>query len=559
VARDGAGGKVARSVTSCAECLAWGMTYCQGVCLACYNFAARYRGQVAGCGACRRELPLKGGYCRLCWCQARDDRAAMAADARSAVVLAPYLERVRHHQLFFAGMDNRRAAPRALPRRYGEKGRPLKPPPPAATWPGSGSTQLALFAAPPARDYSRVRFDLRRGAAPGNPWLAWALHLAYVTAEARGWQPVTRRAVQRVLVTLLAGHGDGEAITASAVHAVAGRHSAGTRLVIEILATMGIVEDDRPGLFSSWLDAKLAGLAAGLAGEARRWAITLHDGGPRSRARSPATARAYLRAVRPALLAWSPRYDHLREVTRDDVLGYIADLYGHERYPAVSALRSLFTWAKSTGVIFRNPATRIRLGKRELAVWQPLNPGHLADAVAAATTPQARVCVVLAAVHAARPGAIRALQLDDADLAGRRLRLAGKDRPMGELTCKVLREWLEYRHRRWPHTANPHLLISKESALRHGPVSSAWILNLRGLPATLERLRIDCQLTEAMATGFDPLHLAEIFGISEQAAIRYAVNARQLLGPAHQAAAPSPPATPRPAREYRRPAPRGSP
>lgn len=166
VARDGTGRKAARSVTSCAECLAWGMTYYQGVCLACYNFAARYRGHLAECGACHRELPLKGGYCRLCWCQARDDRAATAADARSAVVLAPYLAQVHHHQLFFAGVDNRRAAPRALPRHHGKKGRPLKPPPPATTRPGNSSTQLALFAAPPARDYSRVRFDLRHGAAP---------------------------------------------------------------------------------------------------------------------------------------------------------------------------------------------------------------------------------------------------------------------------------------------------------------------------------------------------------------------------------------------------------
>jgi hypothetical protein len=52
----------------------------------------------------------------------------------------------------------------------------------------------------------------------------------------------------------------------------------------------------------------------------------------------------------------------------------------------------------------------------------------------------------------------------------------------------------------------------------------------------LERLRIDCQLAEAMATGFDPLHLAEVFGISEHTAIRYAVNARQLTGWAHQQA-----------------------
>ena len=542
---------MARSVTSCAECLAWGLTYCQGVCLACYNFAARYWGNVGGCAACRRRLPLKDGYCRLCWCQARYDRAAVAADARSAVVLAPWLARIRHQQLFFAGMDNRRAAPRALPRRYGEKGRPPKPPPPVATRPGTRSTQPTLFAAAPARDYRQVRFDLRHGGAPANPWLAWALHLARLAGEARGWQPVTRRGMQRVLVTLLAGHRGGEVIAASAVHAVAGRHSISSQAAIEILATMEIVAEDRPDLFTSWLDAKLDGLTDGLARETRRWAVTLHDGGPRTQARSPDTARTYLRTARPALLAWSARYDHLREVTRDDVLTYLADLHGHERRLAVTALRSLFTWAKKTGVIFRNPATRIKLGKREQAIWQPLTAGQLADAVTAATTPQARVCLVLAAVHAARAGTIRALQLDDVDLGSRRLRLAGTDRPMGELTGKMLHEWLEYRQRRWPHTANPHLLVSKESALRHGPVSSAYILNLRGLPATLERLRIDCQLTEAMATGFDPLHLAQVFGISDHTAIRYAVNARRLTGPAPQAATLGSLAAPRSMRESR--------
>jgi integrase len=530
VERDGTGRKVARSVTSCAECLAWGLTYCQGVCLACYNFAARYRGHNGGCAACHRQLPLRDGYCRLCWCQARYDRTGQATDARSAVVLAPWLARVRHHQLFFADMDSRRAGPRAPPLRHGAKGRPLKPPPAMAARPGAAGIQLPLFAFVPGRDYRQVRFDLRRAGAPGNPWLAWALHLAHAAGEARGWQPVTRRGVQRVLVTLLAGHRDGEVIAASAVHAVAQRHSISSHAATEILATMGILDDDRPDLFSTWLDAKLAGLATGLASEVRRWAVTLHDGGPRTQPRSPGTARIYLRAVRPALLAWSARYDHLREVTRDDILAHLADLYGHERQVAVSALRSLFTWAKKTCVIFRNPATRIRAGKREHPVWQPLTAVHLAEAAAAAATPPARLCLILAAVHAARPGAIRALHLDDVDLASRRLRLAGTDRPMGNLTCKVVREWLEYRQRRWPHTANPHLLVSRESALHHGPVSSAYLTSLRGMTATLERLRIDCQLAEALATGFDPLHLAGVFGISEHTAIRYAVNARQLTG-----------------------------
>jgi hypothetical protein len=96
-------------------------------------------------------------------------------------------------------------------------------------------------------------------------------------------------------------------------------------------------------------------------------------------------------------------------------------------------------------VIFRNPAARIKPGMREHAIWQPLTAGQLAEAAAAAATPQARVCLVLAAVHAARPGAIRALQLADADLGSQRLHLAGTSGPMGELTCRVLREWLEYR------------------------------------------------------------------------------------------------------------------
>jgi len=140
-ARDGAGPKIARSVTSCAECLAWGRAYAQGVCLACYNFAARNR-LTSGCAGCGRRLPLKKDYCRLCWCQARADRDALAADARSAVVLAAWLPQVRDHQLFFAGMDHRRARARAMPPRRGMKGRPRKLPPPVAIrpWPGGASS-----------------------------------------------------------------------------------------------------------------------------------------------------------------------------------------------------------------------------------------------------------------------------------------------------------------------------------------------------------------------------------------------------------------------------------
>jgi hypothetical protein len=48
--------------------------------------------------------------------------------------------------------------------------------------------------------------------------------------------------------------------------------------------------------------------------------MPLRDGGPRSLPRREGTLWLCLNQVRPALLEWSNRYDHLWEVTRDDVL-----------------------------------------------------------------------------------------------------------------------------------------------------------------------------------------------------------------------------------------------
>jgi hypothetical protein len=116
-------------------------------------------------------------------CQARHDRAAAAADARSAVVLAPWLARVHHHQLFFAGMDNRRAAPRALIRRRGEKRRPLKPPPPVAARPAPAAPSWRCsMPRPPG---TTARSCSTCAATRHQPILAWALHLALWRARTR--------------------------------------------------------------------------------------------------------------------------------------------------------------------------------------------------------------------------------------------------------------------------------------------------------------------------------------------------------------------------------------
>lgn len=427
VLRDGTGPKVATTVTSCRSCLAWGLTYSQGVCLACYMFAGRYR-KLGACGACSRQEPLKRGYCRLCWCQ-----AALERPSGPNTPLAPYVEQVRHQQLFLAGMSRRRAAPQAFPRRYGVKGRPPKPPPPAVVRPRVDWVQLPILDND-RRDYRYGRIDLRRGPAPDNPWLAWALHLAHVMAEARGFDPIVCRTLNRNLVMLLADHTAGEVIRTSDFSEVVRDRCASLAHTTEILQAMGILCDDRPATFEQWLAGKLDGLAPGIGSETQRWARTLRDGSPRTRPREQNTVQSYLRVARPALLAWSGGYDHLREVTHADVVAYADTLHGHHRQSTMVALRSLFGWAKTNGVVFANPTRRIRTARRDDPIFQPLLPEEIAQTVEAATTPQARLVVALAAVHAARPGAIRALHLDDVDLANRRLTIAGRTRPLDELT-----------------------------------------------------------------------------------------------------------------------------
>jgi hypothetical protein len=59
----------ARKASSCADCLAWGvLNGCR--CSSCSVWRHKRPGEAA-CAGCGRTLAVKGGYCRLCWQQAR--------------------------------------------------------------------------------------------------------------------------------------------------------------------------------------------------------------------------------------------------------------------------------------------------------------------------------------------------------------------------------------------------------------------------------------------------------------------------------------------------------
>jgi hypothetical protein len=504
-----------KSAASCRTCLSWGVLY-SGYCRACYDFRRRH--PTGCCSACRREVPLKNGYCRLCWLQ-----AGLQAQDPSVVTEIDLAGVTTCHQLAFAGMTKMRGPRSGVNRHHGQAPVLTGYPEPVSRRVDAGQLQLHLPG--PAR-----AFDWAQHAELTSPVLTRVRRIATELGELRGWNRKLTAELDRALVVLLSGHAEGERFRYSELIGVLHRYGVSISRVADVLQRVGLLDDDRTPAFEVWLEGKLAELASGIAAEVRGWVRSLQHGGPRSHPRKPTTIRRYVRTLHPVLVDWSARYAHLREATPADVLTVAETLRGHPRSQTINALRSLMRHCKKNGIIFADPTARVHPSRPEDSVILPLTPEQIADATQAATAPAARLTLALAAVHAARPEAIRVFQLDDIDLPNRRLSIAGVTRPLDELTRRLVQEWLTYRHDHWPGTANPYLIINKHTAPSTRPVSVNTLTDpFRRRGATLEDLRVDRQLDEALTCGPDPLHLAVVFGLDETTAIRYSEAARRLL------------------------------
>ena len=173
--------------------------------------------------------------------------------------------------------------------------------------------------------------------------------------------------------------------------------------------------------------------------------MVLLDGDARTRPRSHATLRVHFGIVRPFIKCWAATRGHLREITPGDVDTVLEPLRGHRRYNAIIALRSLFRFAKRRGLTFADPTRHLSGGRGAGRTVLPMTAEEIRVVEQAAVTPAQRLTIALAAVHAARPKAIRELTLDDIDLPSRRITLAGHRQRLGELTHNALLAWLGYR------------------------------------------------------------------------------------------------------------------
>jgi hypothetical protein len=518
---------------SCDQCFAWGILRGR-LCRACQNYAAKNpAGSCRTCG--RRHVPAAEGVCRLCRKQAT---LIAGPDNKTTVDLS--IAARTGQQLFLAEMQRSlRPKPCApAPAQHDQAGRPT----PARALVAVGAPR------PDPRWVQGVLFDLPRDCRhassldpPRDPrFLDLVLGHADALAERDGWPARTLAQVRRGLRMLAARHDPGEPVRASTVTAMS-CHGVPALRVLDVLTAAGdeLVIDDRPDSLDEWVEQAFGDLPPRMRGELQTWIDVLRRGTPRRRPHPRITVYTVLAAARPFLLDCATRYTTLREVTPDDVTAWLDGR--KQRANDAHALRHLFAVLKAQRLVFTNPTRRIHAAGLTPSIPTPLSPHDLRVlGQAAQDDPALRVVLALIGVRAMHPHQVRHLQVDQIDLPNRRLDVAGTDVCLDPFTTESISAYLAYRHDRWPHTANPHLLLTRRTAHERGPVSESWLAGrLRGLPATLPQLREDRILEEARATGGDPLHLAVMFGLTAKPALRYAQAVHPGLAALHHGGEPT--------------------
>lgn len=498
--------RMAPLVDGCGDCLAWGVTrHDTWLCQACRGWRRRY--SEALCPSCDRVAVVnERGFCRLCCRQATIANQLDPAHTVLDVIAINGLGQ----QLFFADM---------ILKKRGK-----------TTTSSVTSTPVAWPAGYPVTHQQLVLFDLRRELTneavrrlPDPPIAALAAALQQSIAEhgnRHGWNTAQRDRTWRGIRILLATQDTpGARITTTEADTLIGIDGTGVQPVIEVLASVDMLDDDRPPPLEGWFAGHVAGLPAAMRHELTEWFHARRDGSttpPRMRPRSPETVRNNVRVVLPIVRQWADQgHESLREITRDDVIGTLATT--RHRSATLSPLRSLFRYLKARKLIFLNPTARLRGDPVQSTQPLPVDLDAIRDALHS-PDPARAALTALFAFHALRTGHARRLRLTD--VRDGRLHVDGNVIVLADPVRQRLNAWLAERARRWPNTINPHLFITQRTAVRSTCVCSVWISDKVGVIP--QKIREDRILNEALATGGDVRRLADLFGISVGTAQRYA-------------------------------------
>ncbi|MGH3194896.1 MAG: hypothetical protein ACRDNT_02960 [Streptosporangiaceae bacterium] len=475
---------------SCEHCGSWGT---RRLCEGCDNW--QHPGHPAGdCARCgRKDIPLLDGLCRAC-CLHIDQRGPETREQPWTQLwfggeLAPRLA-LRSGTLGYVA-PHQKGRDRAAARRP-----PAQPVSPHLAVPGQGT----LFDA--RRDWSCIAVGSLDRLPSLTPAAKALLAEFQEHARAEKWDEQVRRLAARSLRIVLAWAGAGTPIPEADIRSLpAHRPGTNARRMAQFLASRGLLVPDpirEADIHEQAIERRLRELPAGIAGELRRWVLVLRGEGRRPHEpMSFETIRKYLGYLYPVLTDWSGRVASLREVTSDDIRHALKQRPGQPAQDLASALRSLFRALRQERLVFRDPTRGISVTS-VVRLPVPFATDRLRGVIDRASGPVARLAVALVAIHALGKLEVPRLLLADLDLPGGRLLarrpLALHTVYLDELTRALAVAWLRERHRRWPATANPHLLVSQQTAAMDTlPPVSSMVMNdiFRPLGLTPSGLRQD--------------------------------------------------------------------
>jgi hypothetical protein len=489
---------------SCRGCLAWGVHRAHNWhCWVCRWWQGHY--PLGDCRYCRRATRVgELGACRLCIEQARLlQQPGRALDPPEANRFG--------QQLFLANMRFQR------PRSPRLKPAPGRDRPRASILMALSWRQLRLFEL--AADPEVIR---ERALAADSDLLGYCQDIVREHAARHGWSRRQRNDVVRSLRLLQALHGTpGAKINATDVLQLP-RYDGNITSTLDVLAAAGLLVDDRIAPIERYFAGKTDGLPDQVRTQLETWLEVMVTGSstpPRQRSRDPQTVRLQIMGIAPILHSWAAAgHDSLAEITPEQVRAALPPS-GARRNFAENGLRSLFGVLKGRKLIFADPTRGLPATPINKSVPLPLDTAAIRQALHS-PDPAIALAVALVAFHALTSRQLRELKLTE--IVDGRLTLARREIPLAGPVLVRLRAWLDHRARTWPGSINPHLFISRRSAPRLVPVGRQfpWTnTNLRP-----QALREDRILQEIHATGGDIRRISDLFGLSIQAALRYATT-----------------------------------
>ncbi|WP_406303778.1 hypothetical protein OHA61_17275 [Streptomyces sp. NBC_00885] len=513
---------------SCRDCDAWLSGVRRQRCTACQGWHGKHKRPAGRCERCHREgLPLKGGRCRGCclhvYLHGPDAEAEPFTQLWIADPLAAGLWIPRGQLGYKPSSDHIERA-----RRIDERRAARSPLVPQLAVPG----QEVLFTT--RRDWtSLLNLDRRVESLPEMTESARRLADEFTTMMRDQQWDMNQRVVNgRTLTILLSWLGaDAPVLEADVVELSRQDVNLSAKRVCQFLKSRGMLVED-PDLHRDrdleWIEQALAKLPEQIATEVRAWVTVLRGQGRREHeARGYGSIRRYFSGFQSVLEDWiADGLTSLREISHDDVKKAVGDHQGYAARYRHGALRSLFRALRQEQLVFQNPTRGVVVGA--VKTLPPSIPSDvLAGLLDHATSAAARLVLALVAVHGLPGHEVCHLLTEDLSLSkGRLIVRRGLRRHtvyLEEFTHRLAAEWTAERHRRWPGSTSPYLLVSQQTAMDpdHPPITTTMLKRaVQQVKLSLSELRQDRILHEAKISA-DPLRLMRLFGISDTTAMRY--------------------------------------